>query len=66
MKGKFCDGRTVSFMNYDFGYLDLEEKTYSPLKIPSAKSVTRVSGKFCYLCLRAEHNSTWRAEWDSN
>ena len=43
----------VSFMHYNLGYIDLEEKTWSPLKIPSAKSVTLVSDTFCYRCLEA-------------
>jgi hypothetical protein len=34
----------VSFMNYDLGYIDLEEKTCSPLKTPS--------GQKCNPCLR--------------
>ena len=34
----------VSFMNYDLGYIDLEEKTLQPLETPS--------GPKCNLCLR--------------
>ncbi|MBV8073389.1 MAG: hypothetical protein JO270_26065 [Acidobacteriaceae bacterium] len=34
----------VSFMEYDLGYVDLEEKTLQPLETPS--------GQKCYLCLR--------------
>src|SRR5271165_6807127 len=34
----------VSFMDYDLGYIDLEEKTLQPLTIPL--------GQKCYLCLR--------------
>jgi transposase InsO family protein len=34
----------VSFMDYDLGYIDLEEKTLSPWRIPS--------GQKCHLCLR--------------
>jgi len=33
----------VSFMDYDLGHIDLEEKTLQPLR---AKSVTYVSGTF--------------------
>jgi hypothetical protein len=36
----------VSFMDYDLGYIDLEEKTLQPLKNPF--------GQKCYLCLRNE------------
>ena len=44
----------VSFMEYDLGYIDLEEKTLQPLNNPFwRKSVTYVSGTFCHLCLRA-------------
>src|ERR1700685_2797949 len=34
----------VSFMDYDLGYIDLEEKTLQPATIPL--------GQKCYLCLR--------------
>ena len=35
----------VSFMDYDLGYIDLEEKTLQPLENPvGPKSVTYVSG----------------------
>ena len=34
----------VSFMDYDLGYIDLEEKLCSPSTTPS--------GQKCYLCLR--------------
>ena len=36
----------VSFMDYDFGYIDLEEKTAAAPRIPS--------GQKCYLCRRNE------------
>jgi hypothetical protein len=40
-------------MNYDLGYIDLEEKTLQPSRKPiRGKSVTRVPGVFCYLFLR--------------
>jgi hypothetical protein len=43
----------VSFMNYDLGYIDLEEKTLqAPGEPLRAKSVTYVSGTLCYPCLR--------------
>ena len=34
----------VSFMHYDLGYIDLEQRTLQPLDNPF--------GKRCYLCLR--------------
>ena len=43
----------VSFMDYDLGYIDLEEKTLQPLDNPFGKSVTHVLGTFCNPCLRA-------------
>ena len=37
----------VSFMDYDLGYIDLEEKTLQPLEPFWPKSVTYVSGTIC-------------------
>ena len=34
----------VSFMHYDLGYIDLEQRTLQPLDNPSAQG--------CHLCLR--------------
>ncbi len=56
----------VSFMDYDLGYIDLEEKTLQPL--------TTLSGQKCYLCLRnnllpmcpVRTDRCWRARRDSN
>ncbi len=42
----------VSFMDYDLGYVDLEEK----------QSVTYVFGTKCYLCVRSESNKVIVAE----
>ena len=45
----------VSFMDYDLGYIDLEEKTLQPLDNPFGPKVLPMSpvlGTFCYLCLR--------------
>jgi hypothetical protein len=43
----------VSFMDYVLDYIDLEEKSWQPFAEPlRAKSVTQVSGTFCYPCLR--------------
>jgi hypothetical protein len=53
----------VSFMDYDLGYIDLEEKTLQPLEEPlRAESVTYVSGTFCYLCLRNGQRKDGRGE----
>ena len=56
----------VSFMQYDLGYIDLEEKICSPSTTPS--------GQKCYLCLRnvllpmspGRTKAFWRARRDSN
>jgi hypothetical protein len=41
-------------MDYDLGYIDLEERTLQPLDNPFwPKIVTYVTGTFCYLCVRA-------------
>jgi hypothetical protein len=36
--------RLVSLMDYDLGYIDLEEKTLQPLENPFGPKVTCVSG----------------------
>jgi hypothetical protein len=41
----------VSFMNYDLGYIDLEERTLQPLNNPFGPKV--LPGTFCYPCVRA-------------
>lgn len=45
---KEVDGgiRIVTFMDYDLGYIDLEERTVQPS--------TTLSGQKCHLCLRNE------------
>ena len=57
----------VSFMHYDLGYIDLEQKTLQPLHNPfgprlspmsQVRSVTYVSGP--------NTRRRWRREWDSN
>jgi hypothetical protein len=46
----------VSFMHYDLGYIDLEQRTLQPLDNPlRPRVVTHVLGTFCYPCLRAGH-----------
>jgi hypothetical protein len=45
----------VSFMDYDLGYIDLEEKTLQPLNNPLARSVNYVFGTFCKGSLRTVH-----------
>src|SRR6266480_4573581 len=42
----------VSFMHYDLGFIDLEQKTLQPLR---HRVVTHVLGTFRYLCLRSGH-----------
>ena len=55
----------VSFMHYDLGYIDLEQKTLQPLDNPfGAEVVTHVLGTFCYPCLRAGQPVRWRRERD--
>ncbi len=50
----------VRFMDYDLGYLDLEERTLQPLENPfRPKSVTYVLGTTCYPCLRSGHCVLW-------
>jgi len=48
----------VIFMDYDLGYIDLEEKTLQPLDNPF--------GLKCYLCLRYGHGRIWSGRRDSN
>src|SRR6267143_5808170 len=44
----------VSFMHYDLGFIDLEQKTLQPLDNPFGTGVvTCVLGTFRYLCLRS-------------
>jgi hypothetical protein len=46
----------VSFMEYDLGYIDLEEKTLQPLDNPfGPKGVNYVFGTFCKGSLRTVH-----------
>ena len=56
----------VSFMDYDLGYIDLEEKTLQPLDNPLAQK--------CYLCSRyillpmcpVRTRQLWSGRWESN
>ncbi len=44
---------SFSFMDYDLGYVDLEQKTLQPLeKSFRTESVTYVLGTICLPCLR--------------
>ena len=58
----------VSFIHYDLGYFDLEQKTLQPLDNPFGTRlspmsvVTHVLGTTCYLCLRAGHKKTGAGE----
>jgi hypothetical protein len=46
----------VSFMHYDLGFIDLEQKTLQPLDNPFGTGLfTHVLGTFRYLCLRSGH-----------
>ena len=62
----------VSFMHYDLGYFDLEQKTSQPLDNPFGPRmspmsvVTHVLGTFRYLCVRAGHLEIWSGRRDSN
>ena len=49
----------VSFMHYDLGYFDLEQKTLQPLDNPVRHEVvTHVLGTTCYPCVRAGQQYT--------
>jgi hypothetical protein len=45
----------VSFMHYDLGYFDLEQKTLQPLDNPFGTRLSPILGTFRYLCVRAGH-----------
>ena len=50
----------VSFMHYDLGFIDLEQKTLQPLDNPFRhRAVTHVLGTFRYLCLRSGQLRYW-------
>ena len=60
----------VSLMQYDLGYVDLEARTRQIVDNPfgagapvRGKSVTYLSGTFCYLCVRVGHTESWRRGW---
>jgi hypothetical protein len=53
----------ASFMHYDLGYFDLEQKTLQSLDNPFG---TRLSPTICHLCVRPGQYLRWRREWDSN
>jgi hypothetical protein len=53
----------VSFMDYDLGYIDLEEKTLQPTTQPFwPKGVNYVLGTFCKGSLRTVHDKTGGAD----
>ena len=57
----------ASFMDYDLGYFDLEQKTLQPPRQPvRPEVVTHVLGTICYPCLRAGHSNGWCRKRDSN
>ncbi len=46
----------VTFMHYDLGFIDLEQKTLQPLDKPVRREVvTHVLGTVWYPCLRVRH-----------
>jgi hypothetical protein len=46
----------VTFIDYDLGYIDLEQRSLQPLNNPfRSEVVTYVLGTFRYPCLRAGH-----------
>ena len=50
----------VSFMHYDLGYIDLEQRTFADHRQSVRHEiVTHVSGTIRYLCLRAVHLGHW-------
>ena len=52
----------VSFMQYDLGYIDLEQKTLQTIDNPSRHEVvTHVLGTICYRCLRYGQQSFSRS-----
>ena len=47
----------MSFMQYDLGYFDLEQKTLQPLDNPFGTRLSPMSrGTWCYLSVRAGQN----------
>ena len=57
----------VSFMHYDLGYFDLEQKTLQTPRQPVRHEVvTYVLGTFCYPCLRAGQGLIGSGRRDSN
>ena len=61
----------VSFMQYDLGYIDLEQRTLQPIDNPFGPGVSPMSpegagtniGTFCYLCLRYGQVKDGRGDW---
>ena len=57
----------VSFMHYDLGYIDLEQRTLQPLDNPfGPRLLPIILGPSCHPCLRAGHLKHWRSREDSN
>jgi len=53
-------------MNYDLGYIDLEEKTLQPLHNPFGPKAYYVFGTFCKRISPDRTNVYWRRRKDSN
>ncbi len=64
---EFDDGIwPLSFMHYDLGYFDLEQRTLQTITTRSARGCHHVLGTICYPCLRVGHGGKWRRGRDSN
>jgi hypothetical protein len=49
----------VSFINYDLGYIDLEERTLQPLDNPFGAKCNYIAGTECQLCVRVGQRKNW-------
>jgi hypothetical protein len=57
----------VSFLHYDLGFIDLEQKTLQPLDNPFGTGLSpHVLGTFRYLCRRSTHCCNWCRVRDSH
>jgi hypothetical protein len=53
----------VSFMHYDLGYIELEQRTLQTIDNPFGTRLSPMSlGTFCHPCLRAGQAKNW-SEW---
>jgi hypothetical protein len=56
----------VSFMDYDLGYVELEERTLQPLETLRAKSFAYFLGQSVTHVFGLDKQKVWRRGWDSN